>query len=73
VQFRSIYVNELIDQTTKTWKEQLVHYLFDLHTTCLILNTPLFPQFIINALVWIGEKNGKYSICRAYRICIENT
>lgn len=49
VQFHSICVNELIDQTTKTWKEQLVHYLFDQHTACSILNTPIFPQVTKNA------------------------
>jgi len=52
----------LIDQTTKTWKEQLVHYLFDPHTAFSILNTPFFPQVTTNALICKGEKNGKYSV-----------
>jgi hypothetical protein len=38
-QFRSICVQKLIDHTMKTWKEQLVHYLFDPPTTLSILNT----------------------------------
>jgi hypothetical protein len=37
-----------------------------------ILNTPLFPQVTTNVLVWKGEKNGKYYVCSAYRICTEN-
>jgi len=42
-QFRSICVQELIDHIMKTWKEQVVHYLFDPPTTLSVLNTHLFP------------------------------
>jgi len=38
----SIYVSELIDQATKTWKGFLVCHLFDPHTTNLIMKTPFF-------------------------------
>jgi len=70
-QFRTSYVSELIDPTTKTWKQALVSYLFESHTITNILNTLLFPQAKTDVLNWSGERNGSYSIYNAYRICTE--
>jgi len=53
----------------KTWKDHIVSHLFDPYTTYLILNAPMFQQVTMDTLVWQGEKNGRYSVCNAYRIC----
>jgi hypothetical protein len=50
--FCSRRASELIELTTKSWKQTLLNYLFDQATVTQILNTPLFPQVTEDRLVW---------------------
>lgn len=41
------------------WKGHLISHLFDLFTTNLIMNTPLFHQ-VTTDMFGMGEKNDQY-------------
>ena len=64
-------VGHLIHQGIKNWNEELVRYIFEDGTAQQILNTSLFQQVSEDRLVWQPEKNGKYSVRSAYRVCME--
>jgi ribonuclease HI len=69
--FRTGSVSDLVDPHTKVWRQDLISHLFDEPTTDAILSTPLFPQVLVDALNWSGERNGQYSVRSAYRIHTE--
>jgi len=70
--FQSYFAGHLINQSTKVWNEQLIRQIFLAETARSILNTPLYQQVHTDSLIWKAEKNGCYSVKRAYRICIED-
>jgi len=68
---QSYTVGHLIDQEVKVWNEQLVWHLFVDETAQQILNTLLHQQVQSDKMIWKAEKNGRYSVKSAYRICVE--
>lgn len=70
-QFRTGSISDLIDPSTKAWRQDLISHLFDDSTTDAILRTLLFPQVLSDALSWSCERNGQYSVRSAYRIYTE--
>jgi len=53
---RHTKVSTLIDQTMKTWNEQLIHQVVDVDTTHSVLWTPLFPQVEDDHMVFKEKK-----------------
>jgi len=64
-------VGHLIDQEVKVWNERLVRHLFVDETAHQILNTLLHQQVQTDKIIWKAEKNGRYYVKSAYRICVE--
>jgi len=64
-------VNSLIEDTTKRWNEQIIRQVFSPYIASSILHTPLFSQVQHDRLIWKAEKNGRYSVRSAYRLCVD--
>jgi len=64
-------VNSLIEDTTKRWNEQIIRQVFRPNIATSILHTPLFSQVQHDRLIWKAEKNGKYFVRNAYRLCVD--
>lgn len=63
-------VNSLMDPYFKRWNESVVRQVFSEDLAAKILNTPLFEQVQHDTLLWKAEKNGRYSVRSAYRLCV---
>jgi len=67
-------VAELINDTTREWKEVEVQHLFEYRIANEILSIPLSPNPEEDTLVWQGNKLGKYTVKSGYnKICAYNT
>jgi hypothetical protein len=65
------WVSDLIDPTSKSWKENLVRTTFHPPDADTILNIRL-PSFDgDNYLAWNYEKSGYFSVKSAYRLAVE--
>ncbi|XVF53109.1 hypothetical protein PTKIN_Ptkin05aG0073400 [Pterospermum kingtungense] len=60
-------VSELIDDSTKTWRRDLVYEWFNASEADLICSFPISKLGHPDRLVWQFEKNGRYSIRSAYK------
>ena len=59
-----------MDPYVKSWNEPVVRQVFSEDLTYKILNTPLFEQFQPDKMILKAEKNGRYSVCSAYQLCV---
>ena len=64
-------VNSLMEENGKKWNEPLIRHIFSHDIVAAILNTPLIFQVQQDKLIWKAERNGKYSVRSAYRLCVE--
>ena len=67
---RNASINFLLDPYVKSWNEPVVRQVFSEDLASKILNTPLFEQVQHNRMIWKAEKNGRYSVRSAYRLCV---
>ena len=63
-------INNLMDPYFKQWNVPVVRQVFSEDLASKILNTPLFEQVQHDTLIWKAEKNGRYSVRSAYRLCV---
>jgi hypothetical protein len=62
------WVSELIDQGTRSWKEDVIREFFWPHDAQCILSIKLPSRAQVDFLAWNGESNGTFSVRSAYRI-----
>jgi hypothetical protein len=65
---RRRWVNQLIDNVTKTWKMDFLHELFYDHDVQAILKIQIPQHDQRDRLAWLHEKNGNFSVRSAYRL-----
>lgn len=68
---RNFKVNSLLAENGKVWNVPLIRQVFSNDIAEAILNTPLYQQVQNDRLTWKVERNGFYSVRRAYRLCVE--
>jgi hypothetical protein len=61
-------VCSLIDRDTKWGDSQLVHTLFRKVEADIICNLAIFARQQNDQMVWVGSKNGEYSVRSAYHL-----
>ena len=61
-------VSVLIDRDTKRWKDDVVRSLFLPFEAKTILNIPLCHSLPEDQIIWVGNKNGEFSVKSAYYI-----
>jgi hypothetical protein len=66
------WVSELINHENRTWREELVRYLFWQHDANCILGIKLVPRAQDDFMAWSGESNGIFSVRSAYRIGMQD-
>jgi len=67
---RNALINCLFDPYGKSWNELVVRQVFNKDLAYKIPNTPLFEQVQQDKMIWKAGKNGRYSVCNAYRLCV---
>jgi hypothetical protein len=65
-------VSALIDEDTKWWNPSLVSDIFNADEAALIYNIPISPIRQHDTLVWLGTKNGDFSVKTAYHMAKVN-
>jgi len=68
---RNFTVKSLLEENLKRWNEPLIRQVFSHGIASVIINTPLFSQ-VQDRIIWKAEKDGKYSVRSAYRLCVED-
>lgn len=61
-------VCSLIDEATNWWNFPLIQELFSREESAIICNIPICPQRQQDKLVWVGTKNGVFTIRSAYHM-----
>lgn len=61
-------VKDLINNTTRQWKEDQIVHTFVTTNAVRILWIPLAELSHENELVWLGEPTGDFSIRSAYKL-----
>lgn len=69
---RNVTIDNLMTPYTKSWNETVVRPIFSANLASNILNTLLINQVQSDRLLWKVEKNGRYSVCSVYRLCVED-
>jgi hypothetical protein len=64
-------VCELIDVESNWWNVHLLEQIFSADMVELICNIPISPRLMQDRLVWVGNKNGQFSIRSAYFLDLE--
>jgi len=59
-------VADLIDQTTSSWKIDLLYRFFDLPIIQQITDIQLRPHFTTDDLIWTATKQGTFTVKSAY-------
>lgn len=65
-QAEPLLVADLIDQSTGSWKTDLLHTFFDLPIIQEITNIQIRPICTKDALIWTATKQGTYTVKSAY-------
>lgn len=63
-------INSLMNLHDKSWNEHVVRQVFSEDIANQILRTPLISQVQEDRLIWKAERNGRYSVRSAYRLCV---
>ena len=54
----------------ESWNAYTVRQVFSADITYKILHTPLIPQVDADKVIWKAERNDRYSVRSAYRLCV---
>jgi len=54
----------------KSWNEQVIRKVFSVDIADKILHTPLIHQVEEDRIIWKEERNDRYSVSSAYRLCV---
>lgn len=65
-------VSELIDEDTKWWKTNMIHEVFMEEEARSIWRMAISPASPCDKLVWVGTKNGEYSVRSGYHLTKEH-
>ena len=65
---RDWYVSELIDPDLKWWRRDFIMAHFHKDDADAILRLPLSQRHVPNAIVWLHNKKGVYSIKSSYHV-----
>ena len=63
-----MFVNQLIDQSSKTWKVEVLQSLFDPGDIPLIRSLRLSHNFSDDGFCWIFTKSGAYTVKSGYKL-----
>ena len=66
----NVAINSLMDPNFKRWNKPVVRQVFSEDLAFKILNIPLFEQVQQDTFIWKAEKNERYSVRSAYRLCV---
>lgn len=66
----NLRVSDLMSTTGKYWNYNFIYALIGGGEATKVLNAPLFEVDHVDKLLWKLEKNGRFSMCSAYRYCI---
>jgi hypothetical protein len=64
-------VRSLMDEDTLWWNTTLISEIFSVEEAALIYNVPISPPRQEDNLVWLGTKNGVFTVKSAYHMAIE--
>lgn len=64
-------VQDLIDHQTRTWNMEILQFIFYIVDTKRITTTHLSFDSVNDPLVWLLDKNGKFSIKSIHSITIK--
>nr|POF00360.1 hypothetical protein CFP56_75492 [Quercus suber] len=64
-------VSSLIENDTKWWKPDLVKSLFLPFEASTILSIPISFSLLEDSLIWLGNKNGSFTVKSAYYIAVK--
>jgi hypothetical protein len=64
-------IDNLMLPNEKRWNEVVVRQVFSAELADHIMSTPLVAHVQSDRLIWKAEKNGKYFVKSAYRLCVE--
>lgn len=67
-----VMVDNLIDNSSKTYYSHLISRLFDPYPTKLIVSTQLFQQVTNYSMVWTTVNDGHYFVCHVYKLCMKS-
>lgn len=67
---QNITINNLMNLYDKSWNEKVIRQVFSVDIAEKILQTPLLGQVPEDCLIWKAERNGRYSVRSAYRLCV---
>lgn len=67
----SLWVRDLIDQSTRSWNTNLIDYIFVERDKEEIHKVPLFPVATENFLIWRYTKDGEFSVKTACHMGLE--
>nr|VDC90316.1 unnamed protein product [Brassica rapa] len=67
-----MFVNQLIDQSSKTWKVEVLQSLFDPGDIPLIRSLRLSHNFSDDGFCWIFTKSGAYTVKSGYKLAINH-
>jgi hypothetical protein len=65
-------VDNLMLPNEKRWNEVVVRQVLSADLADKITSTPLVAHVQADRLIWKAEKNGRYSVKSAYRLCVES-
>ena len=60
------HVSELIDWTTFQWNRDFIDTVFNRYNAKAIYRIPLSRRCVLNVMVWLHNKNGRYSMKFGY-------
>jgi hypothetical protein len=61
-------VSALVDNATMWWNISLVRSIFSEEESTMICSMPICPQRQQDRLVWLGTRNGVFSVKSAYHM-----
>lgn len=64
-------VHTLIDRDSKSWNVPLLHAIFNPEEASVSASIPLSPNLPPDRLIWLGTKNGNFSVKSAYHLGLE--
>jgi len=65
-------INSLMNLHEKSWNEHTVRQVVNVDIAYKILQTPLISQVDADRVIWKAERNGRYSVSSAYRLCVSD-
>uniref|UniRef100_A0A7N2LRG7 Reverse transcriptase zinc-binding domain-containing protein n=1 Tax=Quercus lobata TaxID=97700 RepID=A0A7N2LRG7_QUELO len=60
-------VSMLFDSETHSWKESLIHQIFEPESAAAILSLPIPTRPCSDKLIWVPDSRGEFSVKSAYR------